>query len=302
MNTIISDETILLKGKPVSKHICEKLKSQINELKTKNNIIPKLAVIIVGDDPASQVYVKSKTKAFNKMECASETYALPTDFDEADLIEIIEGLNNNDSVHGILIQLPLPKKLNTRKILKLVSPKKDVDGFHPLNIGYLFEGNPEFIPCTPNGIIEILDFYNIKTDGCHAVIVGRSNIVGKPMFGLLSQKLRKGNATVTMCHTGTKNLSYFTKQADLLIVATGIPKYITSEMIRDNVDIIDVGINRINDEHSPKGYKIVGDVNFDNCYEKANSITPVPGGVGPMTITMLLNNTVLSAKNSIKTH
>jgi len=300
LNTIISDETILLKGKPVSKHIREKLKSQINELNTKNNIIPKLAVIIVGNDPASQVYVNSKTKAFNKMECASETYALPSEFAESDLIEIIKGLNNDDSVHGILVQLPLPKSMNTRKILMSVSPLKDVDGFHPINIGHLFKGHPEFIPCTPNGIIEILDFYNIETDGCHAVIVGRSNIVGKPMFGLLSQKLRKGNATVTMCHTGTKNLSYFTKQADLLIVATGVPKYITSDMIRENVNIIDVGINRIEDLNSPKGYSLVGDVDFNDCLEKANSITPVPGGVGPMTITMLLNNTIRSAENSIK--
>lgn len=301
MNTIISDETILLKGKPVSKHIREKLTSQINELKIKRNIVPKLAVIIVGNDPASQVYVNSKTKAFNKMECASETYALPAEFGESDLIEIIEGLNKDVSVHGILVQLPLPKSMNSRKILMAVSPFKDVDGFHPLNIGHLFEGHPKFIPCTPNGIIEILDFYNIETDGCHAVIVGRSNIVGKPMFGLLSQKLRKGNATVTMCHTGTKNLSYFTKQADLLIVATGVPKYITSEMISENVNIIDVGINRIEDLNSPKGYKLVGDVDFNNCIEKANSITPVPGGVGPMTITMLLNNTVISAqKTSIK--
>jgi methylenetetrahydrofolate dehydrogenase (NADP+) / methenyltetrahydrofolate cyclohydrolase len=300
LNTIISDKTILLKGSPVSKHIREKLKSQINELKTKYKIVPKLVVIIVGDDPASQVYVKSKSKAFNKMGCLSETVALPIKFPESDLIEIIEGLNNDDSVHGILVQLPLPKSLNTRKILKSVSPLKDVDGFHPLNMGYLFEGHPEFIPCTPNGIIEILDFYNIETDGCHAVIVGRSNIVGKPMFGLLSQKLRKGNATVTLCHTGTKNLSYFTKQADLLIVATGVPKYITAEMIRQNVNIIDVGINRIDDVNSLKGYKLVGDVDFDDCIGKVNSITPVPGGVGPMTITMLLNNTVRSANKSIK--
>lgn len=300
MKTIISDKTILLKGKPVSKQIREKLKSQISNLKIKNNIVPKLAVIIVGDDPASQVYVNSKTKAFNKMECASETYTLPSEFAETDLIEIIEGLNKDDSIHGILVQLPLPKGMNTRKILMSVSPFKDVDGFHPLNIGHLFEGHPQFIPCTPNGIIEILDFYNIETDGCHAVIAGRSNIVGKPMFGLLSQKLRKGNATVTMCHTGTKNLSYFTKQADLLIVATGVPKYINSDMISENVNIIDVGINRVEDLNSPKGYSLVGDVDFNDCLEKANSITPVPGGVGPMTITMLLNNTIRSAVNSIK--
>ena len=295
----MTHQTVLLKGQPVSKHIREKLKSQILELKETHNIIPKLAAILVGDDPASQVYVSSKGKAFKKMDCASETYCLPANIPEDDLIELIDGLNKDNSVHGILVQLPLPKGLDSKKILQSVSPEKDVDGFHPMNIGYLFEGNPQFVPCTPNGIIEILDYYNIPSEGCHAVIVGRSNIVGKPMFGLLAQKLRKGNATVTMCHTGTKDLSYFTKQADLLVVAAGVPEYIKGDMISERTHIVDVGINRVEDSSTEKGYKLVGDVDFADCFDKAASITPVPGGVGPMTITMLLSNTVMSAKNSI---
>jgi methylenetetrahydrofolate dehydrogenase (NADP+) / methenyltetrahydrofolate cyclohydrolase len=299
LKALIAEKTILLKGIPVSKHIKEKLKIEISLLKKEYNIVPKLAAILVGDNPASQVYISSKSKVFKKMECASETYCIPEDIDESDLIELIEGLNNDKTIHGILVQLPLPKKFDSRKVLQSVSPNKDVDGFHPLNIGYLFEGNPQLIPCTPSGIIEILDYYNIETNGCHAVIVGRSNIVGKPMFGLLAQKLRKGNATVTMCHTGTNNLSYFTKQADLLIVAAGVPEYIKSDMINKNVNIIDVGINRIDDSSLEKGYKLVGDVDFEDCFEKANSITPVPGGVGPMTITMLLSNTVVSARKFI---
>lgn len=299
MKTLIAEKTILLKGIPVSKHIKEKLKVEISLLKKEYNIVPKLAAILVGDDPASQVYISSKSKAFKKMECRSETFCIPADIDESDLIELIEDLNNDKSIHGILVQLPLPKKFDSRKVLQSVSPNKDVDGFHPLNIGYLFEGNPQFIPCTPSGIIEILDYYNIETNGCHAVIVGRSNIVGKPMFGLLAQKLRKGNATVTMCHTGTRDLSYFTKQADLLIVAAGVPEYIKADMINENVNIIDVGINRINDSSLEKGYKLVGDVDFEDCFEKANSITPVPGGVGPMTITMLLSNSVISALKTV---
>ena len=295
----MTHQTVLLKGQPVSKHIREKLKSQILELKETHNIIPKLAAILVGDDPASQVYVSSKGKTFKKMDCASETYCLPANIPEDDLIELIDGLNNDNSVHGILVQLPLPKGLDSKKVLQSVSPEKDVDGFHPMNIGYLFEGNPQFVPCTPNGIIEILDYYNIPSESCHAVIVGRSNIVGKPMFGLLAQKLRKGNATVTMCHTGTKDLSYFTKQADLLIVAAGVPEYIKGDMISEGTHIVDVGINRVEDSSNEKGYKLVGDVDFADCFDKAASITPVPGGVGPMTITMLLSNTVMSAKNSI---
>jgi len=291
--------TILLKGSNVSNHIRKNLTLQINELKKTYNITPKLSAILVGDNPASQLYIKSKEKAFKKMDCISETHNLPINTTESNLIELIKGLNNDNSVHGILVQLPLPKSLDSKKILHSISPEKDVDGFHPMNIGYLYQGEPKYVPCTPGGIIEILDFYDIPTERCHAVIVGRSNIVGKPMYGLLAQNLRKGNATVTMCHTGTKDLSYFTKQADLLIIAAGIPEFIKGDMISEGTHIIDVGINRVNDASEKKGYKIVGDVDFFDCFDKSASITPVPGGVGPMTITMLLSNTVTSAKNSI---
>ena len=298
MNSTTINQAVLLKGKPVSKSIRENLKIEIDILNRTHNIIPKLVAILVGENPASQIYVNSKSKAFRRMKCNSETINLPVDISQDDLINIIHKVNNDDSVHGVLVQLPLPKGLDSRKVLQSVSPEKDVDGFHPINIGYLFEGNPQFIPCTPGGIIEILDYYKIPSEGCYTVIIGRSNIVGKPMFGLLAQKLRKGNSTVTMCHTGTKDISYFTKQADLLIVAAGVPEYIKGHMLSTGVHIIDVGINRVEDD-SEKGYKLVGDVDFTDCFNKAASITPVPGGVGPMTITMLLSNTVISAKKSI---
>jgi methylenetetrahydrofolate dehydrogenase (NADP+)/methenyltetrahydrofolate cyclohydrolase len=207
-------------------------------------------------------------------------------------------LNVNAKFHGILVQLPLPKHINSRNILLNISPEKDVDGFHPINLGNLLAGSPEFIPCTPNGVIEILKYYNIPVSGKHVVIVGRSNIVGKPMFALLSQKFKIGNATVTICHTGTHDLRVHTKQADIIIAAAGIPHLITGDMISEGVDIIDVGINRVNDD-SEKGYHLTGDVDFDSIFGIANSITPVPGGVGPMTITMLLANTIQSAKNLI---
>ena len=293
------NKTLLLKGKPVSEKIRVSLKNEVEKLKEKYNIVPKLVAILVGDDPASKVYINTKHKAFLNMNCLSEKHFFSSDISEEELINIINIFNSDDSVHGILVQLPLPKKINYRNILHNVDPKKDVDGFHPLNIGYLFEGNPNFIPCTPHGIIEILDYYDIPSENSNVVIVGRSNIVGKPMFGLLVQKLRKGNCTVTICHTGTKDVSYFTKQAELLIVAAGVPEYITSKMISTGVNIIDVGINRMKDK-SERGYKLVGDVNFHDCYEKANSITPVPGGVGPMTITMLIQNTIKAAKKQFK--
>jgi methylenetetrahydrofolate dehydrogenase (NADP+)/methenyltetrahydrofolate cyclohydrolase len=205
-------------------------------------------------------------------------------------------LDNN--IHGVLIQLPLPKHLNEEAVLNAINPNKDVDGFHPINMGKLLIGLPDFVPCTPQGCLEILKYYNISVQSKHVVIIGRSNIVGKPLMALLSQKFEVGNATVTICHTGTDDISYYTKQADIIIVAIGKALFLTSDMIKKNVDIIDVGINRIEND-SEKGYKIVGDVDYDDVIDKASSITPVPGGVGPMTITMLLNNTVIAAERSI---
>ena len=287
-------ETLLLKGKVVSDTIRSSLRLRVKALK-EVDIVPQLAAIIIGEDPASQVYVKNKARAFEKLNCKSQTFKLEADSDEADVLTLINRLNGDESVHGILVQLPLPPHMDSKNILHSVSPDKDVDGFHPKNLGLLLEGNPSFIPCTPHGVLKILKYYNIQISGRHAVIVGRSNIVGKPMFALLAQKFDMGNATVTICHTGTKDLISHTKQADILIAAAGSPGMITGDMVKKGVDIIDVGINRVND-NSEKRYKLVGDVNTPSVMGIAHSITPVPGGVGPMTITMLLYNTVLSAE------
>ncbi len=290
--------TLLLKGKAVSDELQNKLKLRINKLMA-GGVIPKLAAILVGDDPASQVYVRNKGRAFNKLNCMSQTYNLSTDTDEQDILDLIDKLNHDMDVHGILVQLPLPRNLNSQKILHSVLPEKDVDGFHPYNLGSLLEGRPKFIPCTPNGILEIFKYYDIPVAGRHAVIVGRSNIVGKPMFALLVQKLEMGNATVTICHTGTQDLSKHTRQADILIAAVGFPKMINKDMVKEGVDIVDVGINRVDDD-SEKGHHLVGDVHTESVMGVANSVSPVPGGVGPMTITMLLFNTVVSAERCLK--
>ena len=292
-------ETEILYGKAVSRHIKDQLSSDVAKLKTKS-IIPGLAAIIVGDDPASKVYVRNKSKAFKKNGCYSETFTLDEDATEKDLLDLIEKLNNDNKFHGILVQLPLPHHIDSKRVLNHVSPMKDVDGFHPLNLGHLIEGNPSFIPCTPNGIVKMLDYYNIDTHGKHVVIIGRSNIVGKPMFALLSQKFKVGNSTVTMCHTGTKDISYFTKQADIIVAAVGVPEMLTGDMIKEGACLIDVGINRVDVPTSKKGYKLVGDIDADSVMGKASSLSPVPGGVGPMTITMLLFNTIKSAINSSK--
>ena len=291
-------ETLLLKGKPVSDSIRLSLEPRVQAL-IETGIVPKLAAIIVGDDPASKVYVRNKARAFRKLNCESQTYQLDSKSSEKDVLTVIDRLNNDPSVHGILVQLPLPNHLDSKAILHRVSPNKDVDGFHPENLGLLLEGNPNFIPCTPHGVLEILRHYDIPVSGRHAVIVGRSNIVGKPMFALLAQKFEMGNATVTICHTRTKDLASFTKQGDIIIAAAGSANMITGDMIKEGADIIDVGINRVDDD-SEKGYILVGDVNTESVMGIANSITPVPGGVGPMTITMLLVNTVQSAEKCVE--
>ena len=291
-------ETLLLKGKPVSDSIRLSLEPRVQSLK-EIGIVPKLAAIIVGDDPASQVYVRNKARAFEKLNCESQTYRLDSKSNEENVLTLIDRLNNDPSAHGILVQLPLPNHLDSKTILHTVSPNKDVDGFHPENLGLLLEGNPNFIPCTPHGVLEILRHYDIPVSGRHAVIVGRSNIVGKPMFALLAQKFEMGNATVTICHTGTKDLAAYTKQGDIIIAAAGSPNMITGDMIKEGADIIDVGINRVDDD-SEKGYTLVGDVNTESVMGIANSVTPVPGGVGPMTITMLLVNTVKSAEKCVE--
>ena len=286
-----------LLGKPVSDKIYSIISQKVENLRS-NNIIPKLSAILVGENSSSKIYINSKKKKFIQMKCDSEIYHLQDNINEKDLIQLIHNLNSDDTVHGILVQLPLPVHLDSDKILEQINPQKDVDGFHPENLGRLLQGNPNFIPCTPYGCIEILKYYNIDVESKHVVVVGRSNIVGKPLFAILSQKFKIGSATVTICHSHTKNLSEHTKIADILIAAVGKPKLVTKDMVKNDVIILDVGINRIDDE-SEKGYHIVGDVDYDDVFTKVSGITPVPGGVGPMTIAMLLYNTVKSAEKKI---
>ncbi len=287
-------KTKILSGKEVSEAVYENLQPRISKLK-QNGITPGLAVILVGDDPASQVYVRNKGRKFNKLELFSETILLPADFDEDLLISKIHELNNDDRFHGILVQLPLPKHIDANKVLFEVDPNKDVDGFHPVNIGKLASGNPQFIPCTPKGVMRILEHYNIELSGKHVVVVGRSNIVGRPLSILTSLKTNYANATTTICHSGTPDIPKIAKQADVLIAAIGVPEMIDETYIKPGATVIDVGINRVED-NSEKGYKLVGDVNFKSVNNNAFAITPVPGGVGPMTIAMLVENTVEAAE------
>jgi methylenetetrahydrofolate dehydrogenase (NADP+)/methenyltetrahydrofolate cyclohydrolase len=280
---------ILIKGSEISKQIREELKQEVAQLKAKYNLVPGLATILVGQDEASKVYVGQKEKACKELGIHSERIDLPGNTTEADLLALIEKLNKDSRIHGILVQLPLPKHINETNVLYAIDPKKDVDGFHPVNVGKLMLGEPSFIPCTPHGIQQLLIRTGIETDGAEVVVVGRSNIVGKPIANMLLQKKKGANATVTVCHTGTKNLVFHTRRADILIVAAGKPKTITADMVKEGVVVIDVGVNRLKTG-------LVGDVDFEAVKEKAKAITPVPGGVGPMTISMLMHNTVHAAK------
>jgi methylenetetrahydrofolate dehydrogenase (NADP+)/methenyltetrahydrofolate cyclohydrolase len=281
---------LLIKGSEIAKSIKQELKEEINNLLLNNNIIPGLATVLVGEDEASKVYVGAKEKACRELGIYSERIDLPADVTEDRLLSLIHTLNGNPKIHGILIQLPLPGHFDETKVLYTIDPKKDVDAFHPVNVGKLMLGVPDFLPCTPHGIQELLIRTGIETDGAEVVIVGRSNIVGKPIANMLIQKNRKGaNATVTICHTGTRDLVFHTKRADILIVAAGRPKTVTADMVKEGVVVIDVGVNRLETG-------LVGDVDFEGVKEKAKAITPVPGGVGPMTIVMLMKNTVQSAR------
>jgi len=279
----------LIKGSEISKQIKEELKQEVARLKEKHNLVPGLATILVGEDEASKVYVGQKEKTCKELGIHSERINLPGNTTEAELLALVEKLNKDSRIHGILVQLPLPKHINETNVLYAIDPKKDVDGFHPVNVGKLMLGEPDFIPCTPHGIQELLIRSGVKTDGAEAVVVGRSNIVGKPIANMLLQKKKGANATVTICHTGTKDLASHTKRADILIVAAGKPKTITADMVKEGVVVIDVGVNRLETG-------LVGDVDFETVKEKAKAITPVPGGVGPMTIAMLMHNTVQAAK------
>jgi len=285
----------LIKGGAISKEIREEIAKEIQDLKEKHDVTPGLATILVGEDPGSKVYVGQKEKACNNLGIYSARSDLPEDTSEADLLDLVKKLNDDSKIHGILVQLPLPKYINAERVIYAINPNKDVDCFHPVNVGKLVIGTARFLPCTPHGIVELLRRSDVTTEGKHVVIVGRSNIVGKPMANLMLQPPPGGNATVTLCHTGTKDLAAHTKTADILIVAVGHPKTITADMVKEGVVVIDVGVNRIG--KTPEGKAIlVGDVDFDAVQEKAAAITPVPGGVGPMTITMLMKNTVEAAK------
>lgn len=276
----------LIDGKKVSEDTREEIAKGVVELRSAYGIVPGLAAVLVGDNPASEIYVRNKRKACEKVGIYSEEHRLSQATTEKQLIQLVEKLNQDDKIHGILVQLPLPDQINETNILKNVSPLKDVDGFHPDNVGRLVEGNPRFVSCTPYGIIKMLDYYNIEIKGSDAVIVGRSNIVGKPVGMLLLHR----HATVTTCHSRTKNLGDVTARADILVAAIGRANFIKADMVKEGAVVIDVGINRDEDG------KLTGDVDFKNVKEKASYITPVPGGVGPMTITMLLWNTLASAK------
>ncbi|MBW1807392.1 MAG: bifunctional methylenetetrahydrofolate dehydrogenase/methenyltetrahydrofolate cyclohydrolase FolD [Deltaproteobacteria bacterium] len=289
----------ILSGKDIAKDIRKELKVEIEELKEKHGIVPGLAVALVGEDPASQVYVGAKVKTCARLGVNSIEKRLPEDTSEADLLALIDEWNKDDQVHGILVQLPLPKHIDEQKILVSIRPDKDVDGFHPTNVGKMLIGKPDFLPCTPHGCQQILMRSGIETEGKEVVVVGRSNIVGKPVAAILVQKAKGANATVTICHTRTKDIKEHTLRAEILIAAAGVPKFITADMVKEGAVVIDVGVHRIGKTESGKD-KLCGDVDFEAVKEKASAITPVPGGVGPMTITMLMMNTVRSAKLRIK--
>jgi len=286
----------IIDGKSIAQEIREKIKKEVEELKEKYDIVPGLVTILVGDDPASISYVKGKQKTAQALGFYSVEERLPENVSEDELIKLIDKYNKDLKIHGILVQLPLPKSINERRVINAIDPRKDVDGFHPINVGKMIIGEPCFLPCTPYGILVILEKIGCQVEGAEAVVVGRSNIVGKPIANLLMQKRKTvGNATVTICHTRTKDLAFHTKRADILIVAVGKPKFITADMVKEGAIVIDVGVNRIGT--TPEGKAILcGDVDFDAVKEKVSAITPVPGGVGPMTITMLMKNTLEAAK------
>jgi methylenetetrahydrofolate dehydrogenase (NADP+) / methenyltetrahydrofolate cyclohydrolase len=285
----------IISGTEVAREIREELKQEIADLKAKHNLVPGLATILLGDDPASKSYVSGKEKTAIALSIYSERIDLPASTTEDELLALIKKLNLDPKIHGILVQLPLPKHIDETKLLYAIDPKKDADGFHPVNLGKLMIGDPDFIPCTPYGIQQLLVRSGVKVDGAEVVVVGRSNLVGKPIANILLQKKKGANATVTICHTGTRDIASHTRRADILIVAAGRPKAVTADMVKEGAVVIDVGVNRIG--KTPAGKDIlVGDVDFEAVKEKASAITPVPGGVGPMTITMLMLNTVKAAK------
>jgi methylenetetrahydrofolate dehydrogenase (NADP+)/methenyltetrahydrofolate cyclohydrolase len=289
----------VIDGNKIAAQIRGELEKEIIALKEKHGVTPGLAVVLVGENPASQQYVKNKNKAAHEIGIYSEQHNLPKETPEADLLALVAKLNADPKIHGILVQLPLPKHIDEKKVLLLIDPEKDVDGFHPMNLGRMMVGDPAYLPCTPHGVVKMLAYSGVKTSGKHVVVVGRSNIVGKPVANMLVQKAEGADATVTICHSRTKDLPSVTRQADILIAAMGQPEFVTAEMVKPGAVVIDVGVNRVDDSSSPKGFRWVGDVRYEEVAAKASAISPVPGGVGPMTITMLLFNTVESAKRHL---
>lgn len=285
----------IIDGKAIARQTRSKLKSRIAALKERG-IIPGLATVLVGADPASQTYVNSKVRMCGKLGLFSEAIHKDTTVSQAELVSLIKELNAREDIHGILVQSPLPNHLDEFAVTLTIDPAKDVDGFHPFNVGLMLMGEPSLLPCTPHGVLKLLEESGIDPSGKEAVVVGRSMIVGKPVAALLMQKAAMANATVTVAHSRTKNLAEVVRRADIVIAAIGRPEFITGDMLKEGAVVIDVGINRVDDPSVEKGYRIVGDVEFKSCAERASFITPVPGGVGPMTIAMLMSNTVQAAE------
>lgn len=284
-----------INGKEISAQILNEIKAELKS----TNITPGLALILVGNNPASEVYVKMKSKTCGELGFLSVIDRAEESITQTELLKLIHKYNNDAKIHGILVQLPLPKHINEMEILESIDYRKDVDGFHPVNFGRLMIGEKCFVPCTPAGIIELLKRYNVQTSGRNIVVIGRSNIVGKPVAGLLMQKNKNSNATVTVCHSATPDIPFYTRHADIIIAAIGKPNFLKADMIKKDSVVIDVGINRIEDSTAKSGYRIVGDVDFNDVFEKVSMITPVPGGVGPMTVAMLMKNTFDSALKKI---
>ena len=288
----------ILDGKKIASDMRADIASQVSQLKAETGVTPGLGVILIGADPASASYVTAKEKACEEAGMYSQDVRVPASATQDEALELVRRMNADPRIHGILVQLPLPKHIGESAVINAIVPDKDVDGFTPANVGRMLIGEPCYLPCTPHGIIQMLVRTGVPTSGKHAVVVGRSNIVGKPVAHLLMRKAEGGNATVTVCHTGTRDLAAFTRQADILVVAAGRPATVTGDMIKPGAVVIDVGVNRIADATKKNGFRLVGDVDFDSAKEVASLITPVPGGVGPMTITMLLYNTLESARRS----
>ena len=289
----------LLDGRKLAKEIRAELKAEVEKIKAEGGKVPHLAAVLVGDDPASSYYVRNKERSSEKVGFNSTIVRRPADVTEAELLQIVKELNENDDIDGFIVQLPLPKHIDENKVTLAIDPRKDVDGFHPVNFGRMALGLPSYLPATPAGILEMMKRYNVDTSGKEVVVLGRSNIVGSPISILLSRKANPGNGTVTLCHSRTKDLAAHTRRADILIAAIGIPEFVKADMVKDGVVIIDVGINRVEAPETEKGYRLCGDVHFEEVAPKSSLITPVPGGVGQLTVASLLINTLKAAKKEI---